>query len=442
MADLYDRIKRFQQANKVVNESENPLPEPTPHDVTPKDAKNLLSIPGVVRASQLSAIIEKREESKQKFLSSIGVEERSNSKGSYGWRESHYPARHLLFPPSEIQGPDLVLQTRNPVFENIAAEKILFLDTETTGLAGGTGTLPFLVGIGFFTEDGFTVRQYLMRDYDEELAVLEEIKNELSRFSAISTYNGKGFDIPLLDSRYLLNRVRIDFSSFAHLDLLYPARRLWSLCLPSCSLSTVESLILGRSRGEDVPGEQIPYIYFDFLRGIRVQRMRLVLLHNENDIFSLAMLAAKTCQIFRNPFTEFVYGGELIGLARTALASGDMDKACLTFEFALGSGKLDEELTAVTRKHLSLLYKRLGHWEKAVELWKPMADDSNRFALLELAKYYEHKERNFTKALEMTENILGLNKFSPALRDPALAGELHHRRERLLEKMKKAVDSE
>ena len=448
MADLYDRMKRFQKAGKISAQKENFQPEDsaqedsaqegTPQVIKPKSPKDLLSIPGVVRGTQLNTIIEQRDENKRKILSTIGVEVRENSKGSYGYRESHYSSHEMLFPASEIQGQDLARQTRDEIFHSISAEQILFLDTETTGLAGGTGTLPFLVGIGYFTETGFTVKQYLMRDYDEEPAVLDEITNELSRFPAISTYNGKRFDIPLLESRYLLNRKRINFSDFAHLDLLYPARRLWSLCLPDCSLSTVEKQILGKSRGEDVPGEQIPYIYFDFLRGIRVQRMRPVMLHNENDIFSLAMLAARTCQIFRDPFKEFTFGGELIGLARNDLAAGEIEKACQIFEFAITSGKLEDELCTITRKHLSLLYKRLSLWEKATELWKPMADDSNHFALLELAKYYEHKERNFSKALEMTEFILEMADNSPRSGDMPPLDELHHRKKRLLDKIQKS----
>ncbi|MBD3266572.1 hypothetical protein GF373_07870 [bacterium] len=440
MADLYERIKRFQKINQSKQE---PCAPPSAEKKPASVPENLLNIPGVVRGNQLEKIGQERDDRKQRFLATLGVEERSNSAGTYGLREVCYPSRDLSFSCEDIAGRELVFLTRDPCLASLSPTDYLFIDTETTGLAGGTGTLPFLVGIGYFTEEGFLVRQYFMRDYDEEPAVLQELEAEISRFAALASYNGKGFDIPLLQSRFLLNRKRIPITEYPHLDLLFPARRLWKLCLPDCSLSSVEQGIFHKHRVDDIPGEQIPYVYFDFLRGTRMQRMRPVLNHNAEDIVSLAMLAAKVCRLGRNPFKEFGHGAELIGLGRAALAHGDFEQACACFENALEKGRLEADLVFLTQRHLSVLYKRLDLWEKAVYLWRKMIKQPNDcFAFIELAKYYEHKEKDLAEALFLTEEALRhmgcreLQWEQHQLTGNKIADELLHRRRRLLSKNK------
>ncbi len=174
--------------------------------------------------------------------------------------------------------------------------RAVFLDTETTGLAGGTGTAAFLVGIGFVEGDRFRVRQYFMRDYHEEAALLAGLAEELRRFSFLVTFNGKMFDVPLLETRFRLDRARFPLSDAPHLDLLHPARRLWKARLESCRLQVLESEILGVRRRGDIPGEAIPGIYFDYVRRRDAQAMARVFEHNRLDIVSLAALSVAACR--------------------------------------------------------------------------------------------------------------------------------------------------
>ena len=152
--------------------------------------------------------------------------------------------------------------------------KWAFLDTETTGLAGGTGTYAFLVGVGSIEASGFRLRQFFMRDYGEEASLLSRLDEYLAPFDVLITYNGKAYDQPLLETRFRMVRARHPFERMEHLDLLFGARRLWKLRLESCRLVDLENRILGVERQGDLPGEMIPYIYFDFLR--TQQAFRLV----------------------------------------------------------------------------------------------------------------------------------------------------------------------
>src|SRR5207302_806542 len=149
--------------------------------------------------------------------------------------------------------------------DGLAAERPLFLDTETTGLAGGPGTYAFLVGAGWIEGDAFVVTQHFMRDLDEEPALLAALAPLLERAGGVVTFNGSGFDLPLLETRFVLARRRWP-ATLPHLDLLRPSRRVWTGCLDDCRLGTLERDVLGLSREEDVPGAVIPSLYFDWLR--------------------------------------------------------------------------------------------------------------------------------------------------------------------------------
>ena len=157
---------------------------------------------------------------------------------------------NLLFPQAALPAP----------------ERLVYLDTETTGLAGGTGTCAFLIGIGTVEGTQFVVRQFFLRDYPEEKAVLRALAEILDSFDGLVTYNGKTFDVPLLETRYALARLKSPFGRLLHLDALHPSRRLWRLRLESCKLTDLESAVLGIEREGDVAGSEIPGIYFDYLR--------------------------------------------------------------------------------------------------------------------------------------------------------------------------------
>jgi len=440
MADVYEKLKRFTSVNLAGKKSEEVSPAPSPSAAIPS---KLLQIPGVLSGSQLIGAIEKREAEKKKVLLAAGVEEKTNSAGSYGLRLVRFGGASLLYPPQDILGGEICRQTGEEFFQNIRAEDLLFLDTETTGLAGGTGTLPFLVGAGYFEDGDFCLRQYLMRDYDEEPAVLRELLDLFPRFRALATYNGKCFDAPLLHSRFLLNRLPSPLDGVPHYDLLYPARRFWRNRLPNCSLSTIEAAILGRRREEDVPGEQIPFIFFDFLRGIRVHRMKPVISHNAEDILSLAMLAAKTCRMTQEPLRECGHGLELANYGRYLAFDGDGETACACLEESLQRGDLPNGAKLAVYRLLASIYKRWERYPEAAAFTRrALGEFDDFFAYIELAKFYEHHAKQCNEALQLTERALRKIAEDGDLDDSIFQQKqeweekLNHRRRRLLRKMK------
>src|SRR5216683_8339048 len=188
---------------------------------------------------------------------------------------------------AELPG-DLLEIISSGAVRDVPPREWAFLDTETTGLAGGTGTCAFLVGVGRITPEGFRVRQFFMRDYGEEASVLDALARHLAPFRVLITYNGLTFDQPLLETRYRLNRARPPFARLEHLDLLFGARRLWKLRFESCRLVDLESQILGVEREGDLPGALIPYVYFEYLRTREAARLLPIFHHNAIDILSLA----------------------------------------------------------------------------------------------------------------------------------------------------------
>ena len=193
----------------------------------------------------------------------------SSASGSFYIIESRYPLTYTYGGSKLGSVPDIDAKSLAMLggedFGGIAAEKLLFLDTETTGLSGGAGTVAFLVGTGFFTDGVFVIRRYFMRDYDEEPAMLDGFNAFLTGFEGLVTFNGKSFDWNLLQSRFISNRIKCFLKSPGHIDLLYPARRIWGLKLESCRLSSLEENVLGERRSGDIPGELIPSVYFRYL---------------------------------------------------------------------------------------------------------------------------------------------------------------------------------
>ncbi len=404
MADLYERLKRFKK--NTTQSSNSGSADDSPVN-SPQIPESLRDIPGLSRARDLVGIAEKREREKKQYLETIGVEEKENEHGAYGLRHVFYPASDLLYPSEDITGFELSLLTRDDAAKPLGPKDILFIDTETTGLAGGTGTVPFLVGVGFFEQNGFCVRQYLMRDYNEEPAVLHEINALIKKYPAISSYNGKCFDAPLLQARFLLNRVRSRITEMPHADFLFPARRFWRSMLPDCTLMSVESHITGRVRKDDIPGEQIPYVYFDFLRGIRMQRMRPVLNHNADDILTLALLASRMCRMLRLPPPPNMQGLELAAAGAFFAVHSDWDQAYFYLNRALEKNDFSSENRFSIQKRLSLIYKKMERYSDACTIWRIMTQEhEDFFAYIELAKFYEHKEKNISLATRFTEEAL------------------------------------
>ncbi len=289
--------------------------------------------------------------------------------------------------------------------------KWAFLDTETTGLAGGTGTYAFLVGVGSIENEGFRLRQFFMRDYGEEASLLARLSEYLARFDVLVTYNGKTYDQPLLETRYRMARARHPFARLEHLDLLFGARRLWKLRLESCRLVDLEHQILGVERHGDLPGEMIPYYYFEYLRTQQAFRLAPVFHHNAIDILSLACLTAIVPMAFRAPEeAPLRHGADFIGLARWLLAAGREEEALRLFRRAVELG-LPDGLLFRTLMDVAVVDKRAGRHAAALAVFADLAACRNPYrlrALEELAKYYEHREHNYAMALEMTITALTL----------------------------------
>lgn len=289
--------------------------------------------------------------------------------------------------------------------------KWAFLDTETTGLAGGAGTYAFLIGVGSITPRGFLIRQFFMREFAEETSLLHGLSEYLKQFEVLITYNGKTYDQPLLETRYRMNRTRPPFTALQHLDLLFGARRLWKLRFDSCRLVDLENQILGVEREGDLPGEMIPYVYFEYLRTREAFQLVPILHHNQIDILTLACLTAIVPWAFHAPETaQFNHGAEMAGLARWWRQAENFENALSLFRGAIERG-LPDELLFRTLWDIALLEKKLGRDEACLPVLTDLAGCPNPFranALEELAKYYEHRERNYGMALEMTRAALNL----------------------------------
>ncbi len=316
----------------------------------------------------------------------------------------------------------------NLKFEISDVSSWLLLDVETTGLAGGTGTYAFLVGLGRLAPEGFCVRQYFLRDLAAERELLEQLAAELGGGKLLATYNGKLFDAPLLDTRYRLARKPSPLEALPHLDLLYPARRLWKLRCGSARLLELERAVLGHEREDDVPGELIPRLYFDFLRDGRERRLEAVFRHNADDLLTLAALAARLLLLTASPEREHEEGLELLGLARLFERADDPLRAASLYEQALRD-HLPAESSRAARLRLAFLCKRRREYERAAELWRGLAEDgsaADRVALIaleQLAMCYEHRLGQLKKAAEATRRAL-------TLVDKVLAAECAERRAR------------
>ena len=293
-------------------------------------------------------------------------------------------------------------------------EEWAFLDTETTGLAGGSGTYAFLIGIGHITPAGFRVRQFFMRDYGEEKSQLAGVAQFLDRFKVLVTYNGKSFDQPLLETRYRMTRQKPPFGRLQHLDLLFGSRRLWKLRFDNCRLMELENQILGIERQGDLPGEMVPYVYFEYLRTKEAHRVVPILHHNVMDIATLACLTSIVPWAFRTDLATcgftFQHAAELLGLARWLRKAGDWEQAAALFRRSIDRG-LKDALLWPAMWDLALAEKKLGREAAVVATLTELAGSPNPYRMAayeELAKYFEHRERNHVMALEMTRLALQL----------------------------------
>lgn len=311
-------------------------------------------------------------------------------------------------------------------------DKLLFLDTETTGLSGGAGTVAFEIGLGFIEHNQMVIRQYVMRDYGEEAAMLQEIASLLQRFDTLVTFNGKTFDLPLLESRMTMHRLRVPVTGYPHLDLLHACRRVYKLRLKRCNLASLEEAVLGKPRQDDLPGAQVPERYFTYVKTREFALLEDVLRHNLQDVASLAELTGHLCSVFRNPH-QLQYSEDLLGVGRTFERGGRTQQARKCYKI-LGHSSLSPQ----AHMYLSASYKRDRAWQEAVHTWQAMISrgEGGAWPYIELAKYYEHTAKDIPRALSCAKSALAyeLNASLLSGTDEAQTAALRRRIERLTKK--------
>ena len=292
-------------------------------------------------------------------------------------------------------------------------EDWLFLDTETSGLAGGAGTHVFLTGVGQLRGDSFGIDLYFLHDLAAESELLAAVADRLRDAPVVVTFNGKLFDLPLLETRYRMNRMDPPLTRTVHLDLLFPARLLWRLRFGSARLIALEEGVLGFRREGDVPGEEIPGRYFDYLRTSCAELLLPVLQHNAWDIASLAALTGKMLRATAAPDAAGHDALDLFGLSRLFEKAGRTAEAQRLYEHALAK-ELPLELEKLARHNLALLYKRERAHERAAAQWRELAasqtdiEAGSLTAYEELAICYEHRLKDLSAAHETTRQALGL----------------------------------
>ncbi|GAB1472228.1 hypothetical protein MASR2M66_31060 [Chloroflexota bacterium] len=326
---------------------------------------------------------------------------------------------------------------KDPRIAEMPIHKFAFLDTETSGMAGGTGTYAFLVGAARFVDGKFTLKQFFLRDPAEEPAMLEALINFLAPCDGLVTFNGKSFDAPLLATRYKLHRIPVPFADYAHIDLLPLARRLWRDRLPSRALKYLEEHVMGFTRSsEEVPGYEIPWLYFDYLRSGNAHPLGGVFYHNAMDVVAMAALLGYISEMLADPYDGRVeHGLDFIALGKLFEDLGHWDEAARLFERGLELG-LDESDFGVAVKRITILQKKRGDMERAVTLWKAAAKKGHVYAHIELAKYYEHKTRDVKAALKWARSARTEAEKAdlPAYVRNHWLAEIDHRLERLLRK--------
>jgi uncharacterized protein YprB with RNaseH-like and TPR domain len=352
----------------------------------------------------------------------------------------------LLLPQGTLDARAVAKSAADP-------EQWLFLDTETTGLAGGTGTYAFLVGLAWWDAGGLQVEQFFMRDLDEEHSLLLELSERMSKRPVLVTFNGKSFDWPLLETRYRMTRAILPCAPKLHLDLLHPARQLWRPRLGSVRLKELERHVLGDghralewSRHDDIDSSLIPQMYFDYLRGGPAEPLAGVFRHNQMDLRGLAALAGKILALFDSGigFPDAAHHSthdplDLYGLSRLMQRRGEPARARELYETALRSG-LPRQVERLAQRELAQLAKREQDYTRATSLWEELrqASTSTRRkktattledaqnalvaameAAEQLAIYYEHRAKQPKRAAELTSHALA--ELRSAQRDGGIA---------------------
>ncbi|MBN2083706.1 MAG: ribonuclease H-like domain-containing protein [Anaerolineales bacterium] len=341
----------------------------------------------------------------------------------------------------------LLETTPLPSFPGLPADMspadMIFMDTETTGLAGGAGTLAFLVGTGYYTAEGFVLRQYFLPDPSGEAAMLEASLAEMESRKTLVTFNGRAFDVPILQARAALRLRRLDaLTGIAQFDLLIHARRLWKSRLESCALRNLETDLLDvRRSSEDVPGSLIPYLYREYLQTNDPNLMAGVLYHNAQDILSMATLAAEVADRYRRAPNEFEDPLDALAMGFIYRNMGRLPLAEQSFRAALQASLPGADRVRAL-EGLANLLKVSGGYEGAAELWEAwhVAAPDDPLPCIELAKFYEWRRHDLEQAARWAADALSsAERIPPAGRRRDLGRAVTHRILRLEKKQKSAA---
>nr|WP_296747505.1 ribonuclease H-like domain-containing protein [Thioalkalivibrio sp.] len=304
-------------------------------------------------------------------------------------------ARHLILVESRLpletrHGRVRLADSLQPVWPLAATQgSISGIDTETTGLSGGTGTTAFMIGIAQAEPEHVRVRQWLLTGFAGEAAMLVALAEVLAGVDLMLSYNGKSFDLPLLRDRRRLQRGAA-LPEPPHVDLLHLTRRLFRNAWPDCRLGTAEQRLLGLTREDDLPGSEAPRAWRDYLAGAPADDLERVLRHNALDVLSLLVLGPALARVLRDPAA---FAADPVAAAETWNRSGDREQALSVL--AGSRDRLD------TRGELALAWalRRAGRWTEAAAIWERLARAGCAEAMERLAKYHEHVRRDWSQAL-------------------------------------------
>lgn len=358
--------------------------------------------------------------------------------------DTHY-GKITLSSGLDIKGDILTLLSKDSAFKTLDLSTALFLDLETTGLSGGTGVIPFLVGMGYYRDDKFYVSQYFLGELAEEERMIQELDQFFTEmnFQSIVTYNGKCFDMPLLETRFILQKKPFLLNELPHLDFLFPARSLWKHKHESCRLSHLAHEVVQTGRTEDIPSAEIPGRYFQYLHTGNFDLIEPIIYHNQEDILSLLGVVVVGAHIFSEGKEEKLSDAmDLYGAGKVMENVGDIEKSIYYFERALG-GNLSDEVSLLAKKKLSYYFKRNKEWDRAIFIWKEIAalneiSINELFSFRELAMYYEHREKEYEEARKIAEEglVLSMGIYS------YFEGDFRHRLDRLKHKIKKQEEEQ
>jgi len=310
--------------------------------------------------------------------------------------EAETPSGGLLLCRSEHLVPQLTGTGRDllglPEVCGLSDPDWVYVDTETTGLSGGVGTLAFMLGLARFHRAGvLEVRQYLLGSFAAESGMLQGLSRSLGPNTVLVSYNGKCFDVPLLAGRLRMHRIDCNLASLSHLDLMHSVRRAYRGHWPDCRLQTAERQLLDLHRLDDLPGSAAPAAWQSWLRHGRTLPLSRVLAHNRQDVVSLALLHRRLLSDYAGSARP---GIDHAAVGRAWLKAGRPLDAQRVWERA--GGLLDERGCL----QLAGLYRRLGDWSRAESVWLRLHARGSKAGALALSKYYEHRRHDFRRAIE------------------------------------------